>query len=91
MLAAGSDRYNHGMRWNGGEKYNVIDKIGQGAFATVYKLATKREGKAYACKELEKRRFVMDGVLDMKFNNELEIMKKLDHASQPWRLLELFY
>ena len=80
MLTAGSERYNFGMRWSGGDKYNVVAYVGRGAFANVYKLATKREGEVFAVKELEKRRFIKDGILDVKFNNELDIMKKLDHV-----------
>ena len=80
MLTAGSERYNSGMRWSGGDKYNVVAYVGRGAFANVYKLATKREGEVFAVKELEKRRFIKDGILDVKFNNELDIMKKLDHV-----------
>ena len=43
-----------GMHWSGGEKYNVVGRIGKGAFATVFELATKAEGQLYAAKELEK-------------------------------------
>ena len=82
MLTAGSTAFNCGAHWNGGEKYNVIEHIGKGAFADVYKFATKSEGKVYAVKEVEKRKFIKEGVLDHKVNNELRIMKSLDHVSR---------
>lgn len=68
-----------GMHWSGGDKYNVVGHLGKGAFATVYRLATKSEGQLFAAKELEKRRFMKNGVLDRKLGNELQIMKALNH------------
>ena len=70
-----------GMQWGGGDKYNVIGMIGKGAFATVFQLATKSEGHLYAAKELEKRRFMKNGVLDRKLDNELQIMKATGHPN----------
>src|SRR5204863_6265060 len=61
----------HGMHWNGGSVYNVTGQIGKGAFATVYKLATKNDGAVYAAKELDKRRLMKNNVLDHKWDNEL--------------------
>ncbi|EME87527.1 uncharacterized protein MYCFIDRAFT_212922 [Pseudocercospora fijiensis CIRAD86] len=70
-----------GMHWNGGEVYNVVGHIGKGAFASVYQLATKIDGQLYAAKELEKRRFMKNGVLDRKLENEMRIMQSIDHPS----------
>ncbi len=70
-----------GMHWNGGSVYNVVGCLGKGAFATVYKLATKKDGQVYAAKELDKRRFLKSGILDMKFHNEIQIMKDLRHPN----------
>lgn len=72
---------NHGMRWNGGKEYNVVGTVGKGAFASVYQLATKRDGHLYAAKELEKRRFMKNGILDRKLDNEMEIMQSISHPS----------
>ena len=80
-LTAGSERYNHGMHWNGGQAYSVIGHIGKGAFANVYRLGEKSTGRTVACKELEKRKFMKNGVLDIKINNELQIMKGIHHVS----------
>ena len=80
-VTAASERYRFGMHWNGGEVYNVVGVVGSGAFAVVYQLATKSEGKVYAVKELEKRRFMKNGILDHKVDNELKIMKDLCHVS----------
>lgn len=71
----------HGMHWSGGDKYNVVGFVGKGAFATVYQLATKREGQLFAAKELEKRKFVKNGVLDRKLENEMQIMASISHPN----------
>jgi hypothetical protein len=66
--------------WNGSGKYNKIGTIGKGAFAVVYKVTSKYDGNPYAAKELEKRRFIKNGVLDQKVDNEMKIMKKVNHV-----------
>ncbi|OAP63255.1 hypothetical protein AYL99_02482 [Fonsecaea erecta] len=71
----------YGNYWNGGSLYNFTGLLGKGAFATVYKVQTKEEGDIYAAKELDKRRFIKNGVLDMKFDSELNIMKNLKHPN----------
>ncbi|KAL3433080.1 kinase-like domain-containing protein [Aspergillus tetrazonus] len=71
----------HGMHWSGGPTYNVTGQIGKGAFAVVYKLATKQHGAVFAAKELDKRHFMKNGVLNQKVDNELKIMKDLKHPN----------
>jgi serine/threonine protein kinase len=56
-------------------------QLGKGAFATVYRIATKMEGKLLAAKELEKRRFIKNGQLDKKIDNEMRIMQSLRHPN----------
>jgi serine/threonine protein kinase len=56
-------------------------QLGKGAFATVYRIATKMEGKILAAKELEKRRFIKNGQLDKKIDNEMRIMQGLRHPN----------
>ncbi|KAK0650455.1 Serine/threonine-protein kinase RAD53 [Lasiodiplodia hormozganensis] len=68
-----------GMHWNGGRIYNVIDVLGKGAFATVYKIAKAMDGQLLAAKELEKKRFMKNGQLDQKLDNEMKIMQSLFH------------
>ena len=75
------------MTWNGGETYNVVAHIGKGAFANVYKLATKQDGELFAAKEIEKRRFIKDGILSGKAHNEIDVMKQLDHVRPFFRKL----
>jgi serine/threonine protein kinase len=70
-----------GMHWDGGDKYNVVGQLGRGAFAIVYKLATKRDGHFFAAKELEKKRFIKNGRLDQRLDNELQIMKSIMHQN----------
>lgn len=78
----------HGMRWSGGSKYNVTGQIGKGAFATVYKLATKNDGALFACKELDKRRLMKNNILDHNVDSEMRIMKDLDHVGIPLTFIE---
>ena len=78
--------FNHGMSWNGGDTYNVVGHIGKGAFANVYKLSTKANGDLIAAKEIEKRKYLKDGILDRKVHNEIEIMRNVNHVRMPWSL-----
>lgn len=66
--------------WNGSGKYNRVGRIGKGAFATVYKVTSKFDGRPYAAKELDKRKFMKDGVLDQKVENEMKIMQRAKHV-----------
>lgn len=79
-LPSGVD-HAHGMHWNGGPHYNITGQIGKGAFAIIYKLATKKDGMVFAAKELDKRRFMKNGILDLKVDNEVWIMRELRHVS----------
>ncbi|KPI45091.1 Serine/threonine-protein kinase RAD53 [Cyphellophora attinorum] len=71
----------YGNHWNGGALYNFTGIMGKGAFASVYRVQTKRDGIFYAAKELDKRRFIKNGILDIKFDNELKIMQNLKHPN----------
>jgi serine/threonine protein kinase len=71
----------YGNHWNGGDLYNFTGTLGKGAFASVYKVQTKHEGTVYAAKELDKRRFLKNGILDVRFDNELKIMQNLKHPN----------
>lgn len=71
----------HVREWKGGQKYNKIGTIGKGAFAVVYKVSHKFTGELYAAKELEKRRFLKNGILDQKVDSEMNIMRKIKHVS----------
>ncbi|CAN8098763.1 unnamed protein product [Discula destructiva] len=67
--------------WTGSGKYNRVEKIGQGAFATVYKVTAKFDGRPYAAKEIDKRKFIQNGVLDQKVENEMKIMQRAKHPN----------
>ncbi|RMD39700.1 hypothetical protein DV735_g5435, partial [Chaetothyriales sp. CBS 134920] len=71
----------YGNVWNGGPIYSFTGYLGRGAFATVYRVQTKRDGNIYAAKEIDKRRFMKNGQLDVKFDNELKIMQNLKHPN----------
>ena len=67
--------------WADASEYNKVTMIGKGAFAVVYKVTAKFDGLPYAAKELEKRRFIKDGVIDQKVENEMRIMQRIKHVS----------
>jgi len=74
-------RSDYGMAWSGGHKYKCTGVLGKGAFATVYLIATRLNGELFAAKELEKRRFMRNGVLDKKLDSELQIMQRIHHPN----------
>ena len=69
--------------WTGSGKYNRVGEIGKGAFATVYKVTTTFGGIPFAAKELDKRKFMKNGILDQKVENEMKIMQKVQHVRLP--------
>ena len=83
LLAAATGGNTHGMRWGGGAKYNVVAFVGSGAFATVYKLSSKRDGVVYAAKQLDKKRLGKEEGQWSKIYNELNVIKSLRHVSAP--------
>jgi hypothetical protein len=58
-----------------------VGTIGKGAFAAIYLVATTLEGTLYAAKEVDKRRFIKNGILDQKFDMEMKIMRKIQDVS----------
>jgi serine/threonine protein kinase len=68
------------MHWTGAPTYGVQKRLGGGAFATVYLLATRRGGSLYAAKEIQKKN-VNTQELDIKINTEINIMKRVTHVS----------
>ncbi|KAH8675362.1 hypothetical protein BX600DRAFT_170679 [Xylariales sp. PMI_506] len=65
----------------GAEKFNRQSVIGKGAFATVWKVTHLFTGEPYAAKELDKRKFMKNGILDQKVENEMKIMQRVHHAN----------
>ncbi|KAI4241599.1 MAG: hypothetical protein LQ352_007410 [Teloschistes flavicans] len=80
-LVAGTEPYNHGMQWNGGENYQVTGKVGKGAFANVFKMARRRDGEVFAVKEVERNIYLKHGNTVTKVTQELKIMKRLKHPN----------
>ncbi|TQV97329.1 hypothetical protein V2A60_000053 [Cordyceps javanica] len=74
-------KQNSTSEWTGSGKYNKVRSVGKGAFAVVYKVTAKYDGRPYAAKELEKRHFIKNGVLDQKVENEMRIMQRLNHPN----------
>lgn len=79
--SATHDATRYQTEWRGSEKYSKVSQIGKGAFAVVFKVTSRYDGKPYAAKELEKRRFLKNGVLDHKVDNEMKIMQRVKHVS----------
>ncbi|KAM7222312.1 hypothetical protein V8F06_002339 [Rhypophila decipiens] len=67
--------------WPGSDKYNRVGEVGRGAFATVYMVTSKFNGSPYAAKELDKRKFMKNGILDQKVENEMRIMQQIEHPN----------
>jgi hypothetical protein len=44
-------------------------------------ITAKYDGTTYAAKELEKRRFMKNGILDQKVDMEMKIMRSIRHVS----------
>ncbi|KAL9025639.1 MAG: hypothetical protein Q9196_005565 [Gyalolechia fulgens] len=80
-LVAGTEPYQYGMQWNGGHNYKVTGHIGRGAFASVYKLARRHDGELFAVKEIGKMALAKKGVIDRRVEQELAIMKRLEHPN----------
>ncbi|KAL8669496.1 MAG: hypothetical protein Q9168_005918, partial [Polycauliona sp. 1 TL-2023] len=81
VLVAGTEPFNQGMQWNGGDTYHVTALLGKGAFASVYKLTRRSDGEPFAAKEIRKTVFAQRGVLDRRVDQELNIMKQLEHPN----------
>lgn len=58
--------------------FDIISKLGQGAFGKVYKVAHKRNRLTYAIKELSKSQLRMSNMVE-QIANEVKIMYSLDH------------
>ncbi|KAL8772238.1 MAG: hypothetical protein Q9209_002450 [Squamulea sp. 1 TL-2023] len=81
VLIAGTEPFNLGMQWNGGDAYHVTALLGKGAFASVYKLTRRADGELFAAKEIRKTVFAQRGVLDRRVEQELNIVKQLQHPN----------
>ncbi|KAL6408743.1 serine/threonine protein kinase [Ilyonectria robusta] len=67
--------------WTGSGKYDVTALISRGAFASIHRVTSKEDGVAYAAKEIDKRRFIKNGVMDKQVEDELMIMQKVHHPN----------
>ncbi len=47
----------------------------------MYKVTTRFGGVPFAAKELDKRKFMKNGILDQKVENEMKIMQNVQHVS----------
>ena len=65
------------------EKYEVLDAVGSGAFATVYKCIEIATQRLFACKKIEKKKFAIASVSKRtdSLMDEMNILKKLNHPN----------
>lgn len=69
----------HGQKHPGLEKYEVLDKMGEGAFSVVYKARHRTTGDMVAIKIL--RKYQMDDAQRQAVFKEVTIMRQLDHPN----------
>jgi hypothetical protein len=69
------------QEWTGHPDYHKVGPIGRGAFASVYLVTRRMDGRPFAAKELDTLRFLKNGVLDARVDNELQIMRSVQHVS----------
>lgn len=81
ISTAATGNHLHGIHWGGGPKYNIVGYVGQGAFANVYKLSSKKDGMVFAAKQLDKRHLAKSGIMSSKIYNELNVIKSLRHPN----------
>ncbi|MGC8875521.1 protein kinase domain-containing protein [Thermus sp.] len=62
------------------QRYEVLEKVGVGGMATVYKAKDKKTGRLVALK-VPQERFVGDPRFVRRFHREAEVLAKLDHPS----------
>ncbi|KAI1369494.1 hypothetical protein F5Y08DRAFT_292151, partial [Xylaria arbuscula] len=72
---------NRTHEWRGDNRYAKVGVIGKGAFAVVHQVTAREDGKPYAAKELDKRKFMKNGILDQKVENEMKIMQRVKHPN----------
>ncbi|KAK5628207.1 hypothetical protein RRF57_003922 [Xylaria bambusicola] len=72
---------NRPREWRGDNRYARVGVIGKGAFAVVHQVTSREDGFPYAAKELDKRKFMKNGVLDQKVENEMKIMQRVKHPN----------
>lgn len=69
-------------RWVGAHKFQMLDVIGQGSFATVQKAIRRQNGEEVAIKILARRTFARNSVdRAVSCKKEVEILEQLKHVS----------
>lgn len=61
------------------DKYKIISSLGNGGTSIVHKCMSVQDGKKYAMKIIEKEKLKYDSVLLRRIQNEIRILKKIDH------------
>ncbi|GAB5603439.1 protein kinase [Thermus sp. FJN-A] len=62
------------------QRYEILDKVGVGGMATVYKAKDRKTGRLVALK-VPQERFVGDPRFVRRFHREAEVLAKLDHPN----------
>lgn len=59
------------------DRYEMADKIGEGAFASVYSATSRETGQVFAVKQIEKKQFNMQMARELE--REMFVMKNTNH------------
>ena len=70
------------------DKYNIIEFLGSGCTAKVYKVVNKKTEKAYACKRFDKKE-ILDPSYLQTLTNEITILTKLRDCPEVAKLIEV--
>ncbi|KRX06754.1 Protein kinase-like domain [Pseudocohnilembus persalinus] len=71
--------------------YKIVDKIGQGASATVYQVKSRETGENFATKMFDRQVLLKEGINTIKaLQNEIEIMRQLSGHRNILELFETF-
>lgn len=72
------------------DKYEILEKIGQGGMSKVYKVRDKRLNKYWALKEIDlKEQNQHQDIFEQSIIGEMELLKRLEHPALP-RIIDYF-
>lgn len=63
------------------EGYEIIERLGKGAYAKVYLVRNRRDGKEYALKAYNKKEYLTKPQRFVNIRSEIEIMCRVNHPS----------
>lgn len=65
-----------------GQAYEVSSEVlGSGQFATVFQCKSRQDGEIYACKNIQKKKFVYHNKFEQNLKKEISILQKIKHPN----------